>query len=199
MKKLNPPAAGRNEYYAKTREVWRKWLAKNHERCESVWLILYNKASKISSPNYAEAVEEALCFGWIDSKANKRDSQSRIQYFARRNPKSKWSGLNKERVKKLMKAGLMQKAGLEMVKLAKKSGTWTALDEVEALKIPEDLSTAISHNKRAHINFEAFPPSSRKIILYWILDAKRTETRKKRIRETVALAARNIRAHHYPT
>lgn len=184
-----------NELYPKTRIAWRKWLEKNHTKRENVWLILYNKASEKHNLTIAEAVEEALCFGWIDSKANKRDSESRFQYFARRNPKSKWSLINKDRVKKLMKLGLMQKAGLEMVALAKKTGTWTALDEVNALKVPEDLLAALLRNKNAKTNFEAFPPSSRKIILYWILEAKRPETRKARIKKIVALAAKNIRAN----
>jgi len=187
----------KKEFYAANRKAWRRWLEKNHDREESVWLIIYKKDSTKPSVYYPEAVEEALCFGWIDSKANKRDSESRFQYFARRNPRSKWSQLNKQRVKKLIQSGHMQKAGLAMIELAKKTGTWTALKEIDAIKIPGDLQKAFQRNKTAHKNFNAFPPSSRKIILLWIQDARRPETRKQRIMETVALASKNVRANHW--
>src|SRR3989337_4434914 len=105
--------------FAKTRSDWRKWLEENHERETAVWLVMYNKASATESINYEEAVEEALCFGWIDSKAVKRDDESRYQYFARRKPKSNWSKPNKLRVEKMNSLGLMTPSGQKLIDLAK--------------------------------------------------------------------------------
>lgn len=182
---------------AANRKVWRNWLAKNHEKETSVWLIMYHKKTSIPSIYYEEAVEEALCFGWVDSKGNTRDDQSSYLYFAKRKPKSNWSKPNKERVEKLTAQGLMMPAGQKMVDLAKQTGTWTALDQVEALTIPPDMQKLLNKNKTALKNFLAFPPSTRRGILEWILNAKRPETRQKRIEETVTLAAQNIRANQY--
>jgi uncharacterized protein YdeI (YjbR/CyaY-like superfamily) len=187
----------RKTFYAKDQKTWRAWLKKNHSKEKSVWLIIYKKDSSIPSVYYSEAVDEALCFGWIDSKPNKRDEESYFQFFAKRNPKSNWSKINKEKVAKLIKLGKMEKAGLEMVALAKKTGTWDALNEVEEIGIPEDLQKAFTKNKIAATNFEAFPRSTKKGILDWILNAKRPETRQKRINETVSLAEKNIRANQY--
>jgi uncharacterized protein YdeI (YjbR/CyaY-like superfamily) len=143
-----------------------------------------------------KAVDEALCFGWIDSVANKGNDKMYYQYFAKRKPKSNWSKVNKEKVERLLAEGLMHTSGLAMVELAKKSGTWDALNKVEALEIPGDLKKAFAKNKTAFKNFEAFPPSSRRGILEWILNAKKEETRTKRIQETVDLAAKGIKANH---
>ena len=183
--------------YAKNRNEWRKWLEQNHAKENNTWLIMYNKSSGIPTLSNEEAVEEALCFGWIDSKANKRDSESKYQYFAKRKPKSAWSKINRDRVTKLKKAGKMTPAGQAMIDLAKKSGTWTALEDIDSITIPSDLQTALMRNKTAMKNFEAFPPSSKKIILLWISTAKKHETRQQRIEQTVTLAAQNIRANHY--
>lgn len=157
---------------------------------------MFRKETAVPSLTYEQAVEQALCFGWVDSKANKRDDQSFYLFFAKRNPKSKWSKPNRERIAKLITKKLMTPAGMEMVDLAKKTGTWDALQQVEESIIPEDLQAAFDKNKPALKNFMAFPPSSKKIILGWILDAKRPATREKRVGETVLLAAKNIRAHH---
>lgn len=184
-------------FHAKSRKEWRKWLEKNHSTEKSVWLIIYKKESEIPSVYYSEAVEEALCFGWIDSKPNKRNEDSYYQFFAKRNPKSNWSKVNKAKIAKLIEKGLMQSAGLEMIEIAKENGTWTALDEVENLIIPDDLQELFSDNKTAFENWERFPPSSKRGILEWILNAKKPETRQKRIEETVSLAERDIRANHY--
>jgi uncharacterized protein YdeI (YjbR/CyaY-like superfamily) len=164
---------------------------------KSVWLIIYHKDSKTPSVEYEEAVEEALCFGWIDSKPNKRDADSYYLFFAKRNPKSNWSKANRERAEKMIKRGLMTEAGQAMIYLAKRMGTWVALKEVQDSVIPDALQELIGKNKKAFNNFNAFPPSSKRIILEWILNAKRPETRQRRIEETVALAARNIKANHY--
>ena len=182
-------------FYAKDRDAWRKWHEKNNNKESNVWLILYRKASEIKSVNYAEAVEEALCFGWIDSLKKKRDDDSSYQMFGKRKPKSSWSKLNKTRVKELIKQDKMTPAGMEMITLAKKTGTWTALDSVDKLIIPDDLQKEFNKNKKSFENFTAFSPSSKKIILAWILSAKKPETRVKRIAETVDLARKNIKAH----
>ncbi len=194
MKKLEN-AIG--EFYAKDRKSWREWLRKNHNKCQSIWLIIYKKESPTPSVYYEEAVEEALCFGWIDSKPNKRDNESFLQFFARRQPRSNWSALNKKRVEKLLEKGLMQPAGIAMIDLAKKTGTWSALDNVEALQYPPDLQKALSKNKIALENFNSFPKSVKKGILEWIGNAKKDETRKKRIDETVSKAGENIRANQW--
>ena len=184
-------------FRAKTRKAWRKWLEKNHAKKKGVWLVMYRKDSEVPNVNYAEAVEEALCFGWIDSVKKKRDTESSIQLFSQRKAKSNWSKLNRERVNKLTKQGLMTPRGQAMVDLAKRTGTWTALEEVENAVIPSDLKKLFNSNVIAFNNFQAFPPSSKKIILTWILSAKTPETRRKRIMETVTLAKKNMRANHY--
>lgn len=188
---------GIDTFYAKDRKAWRRWLEKNHADAASVWLIIYKKESGKASVYYPEAVEEALCFGWIDSKPNKRDEESYYQFFAKRNPKSAWSKVNKAKVEQLIKDGLMTPAGIAAIELAKKNGTWTALDEVDNSIVPDDLQMALNKNKKAKEYFEAFPRSSKKIILEWIHNAKRPETRQKRIEETVSMAENNLRANHY--
>jgi uncharacterized protein YdeI (YjbR/CyaY-like superfamily) len=186
-----------NSFYAKDRATWRTWLDEHQDSEKSVWLIIYHKDAGVPSVYYPEAVEEALCFGWIDSKPNKRDDKSYYQFFAKRNPKSNWSKVNKQKVTYLMEAGLMAPAGLQMIELAKQNGTWTALDEVDNRIIPYDLQTALNENAVALKNFMAFSRSSHKIILEWINNAKQPSTRQKRIEETVRLAAQNIKANHY--
>jgi uncharacterized protein YdeI (YjbR/CyaY-like superfamily) len=184
-------------FYAKSRKDWRDWLTENQSKQKSVWLIIYHKNSTMQSINYDEAVEEALCFGWIDSKPNKRDNDSYYLFFARRNPKSNWSKANRERVDKMIKEGQMTQSGQEMVDLAKRTGSWSVLESVQNSVIPGDLQEQFDKNKSAFDNFQAFPPSSKRIILEWILNAKRPATRKQRISQTVELASKNIRANHY--
>lgn len=188
---------GLKTFYAKNRAQWRRWLSKYGEKEDRVWLILYNKAAETTSINYVEAVEEALCFGWIDSKANRRDDESRYQLFARRNPKSAWSELNKQRVKELIRQNKMEAAGLSSVEIAKANGAWDALSSIDKLEIPDDLGKALAKNTKARKNFQAFPPSIKKQLLHWISSAKRPETRIKRIAETVSLAAENQRANQW--
>lgn len=144
---------------------------------------------------YSEAVDEALCFGWIDSAPRKRDERSYYLYFSPRKPRSKWSGVNKAKVENLLKAGKMADAGLRMVQLAKETGTWEALAEVDALTEPEDLAGALNANPESRKNWNAFAPSARRGILEWIHDAKQPATRQKRIAETARLAALNLRAN----
>jgi uncharacterized protein YdeI (YjbR/CyaY-like superfamily) len=186
---------GIQTFHATSRKKWRQWLEKNHEKEKSVWLIIYKKDSEVSSVYYPEAVDEALCFGWIDSKPNKRDEHSYYQFFAKRNPKSNWSRVNKEKVAKLTEQGLIAPAGYAMIELAKQNGTWTALDEVENITMPADLQTLFDKNKIAFEHWEKFPRSAKRGILEWIMNAKKPETRQKRIEETVKLAAQNIKAN----
>jgi len=185
------------QFYAEDRKIWREWLQKNQTKTKSVWLILYHKDSGKPSVTYDDAVEEALCFGWIDSKPNKRDDESSYLFFARRNPKSNWSKKNRERAERMISAGLMTSAGMEMITLAKDTGRWTALEEVQNSVIPTDLKEAFSMKPIAEKNFSEFPPSSKRIILEWILSARKPVTRQKRVEETVQLAEKNIKANHY--
>jgi uncharacterized protein YdeI (YjbR/CyaY-like superfamily) len=188
---------GVKTFYAKDRKSWRAWLSKHHEKEKSVWLIIYKKGAPKKSINYTEAVEEALCYGWIDSKPNKRDEESFYQFFAKRNPSSNWSKINKDRVKKLIDQGLMTPSGMAVIEQAKANGKWAALDDIENLLIPDDLESMLNANQEAAVHFEAFPRSVKRGILEWILNAKTPATRNKRIQETVTLAADNLRANQY--
>jgi uncharacterized protein YdeI (YjbR/CyaY-like superfamily) len=183
--------------YAVNRAAFRKWLEKNHTTKAGVWLVYYKKNSGKPSISYPEAVKEALCFGWIDSKANAIDDERYMQVFTPRKAKSGWSALNKKYFLELQEQNLMTEAGLKSIEIAKQNGQWESLDKVEALEIPDDLAKLFKKNKLAKANFEKFPPSSRKLMLGWIASAKREETRQKRIEEIVTLAAQNIRANHY--
>ncbi len=176
-------------------KAWRKWLEKNHTTADGVWLIFFKKHTGIPSLNWSEAVDEALCYGWIDSVANTRDADSYYQYFSPRKPKSKWSAINKAKVEQLLLNNKMTPAGMAMVNLAKQTGTWDALNEVEAGTIPDDLKKAFQKNKKALHYWDAFPKSAKRAILEWISHAKKEETRAKRIAETIRLAAQNIRAN----
>lgn len=182
---------------AKDRTAWRAWLAKHHAGSPGVWLVYYKKDSGQPSVVYAEAVEEALCYGWIDSRPNKLDDDRYMQLFSPRKPKSPWSKLNKDRVARLIQAGRMTPAGLAKIEQAKADGSWARYDGVETLSVPPDLKRALAANATARKHFGAFSPSSKKIILWWIHSAKKPETRAKRVAETVALAEKNIKANHY--
>ena len=142
-------------------------------------------------------MEEALCFGWIDSKGNKLDDERSMLWLAPRKPGTGWSKINKDRVEKLMTDGLMMPAGLARVEAAKQDGSWNALDQVEALEIPPDLKKALAAYKTAKQYFDAFPRSAKRAILEWISNAKKPETRARRIEETVSLAAKNLRANQW--
>ncbi len=176
---------------ARNRAEWRQWLAEHYRQGESIWLVTY----KGGELKYNDIVEEALCFGWIDSRPAKLDEKRTMLLLSPRKPQSRWSKLNKERVARLEAAGLMQEAGAAKVREAKRSGAWDALNDVDALIVPPDLTEAIARVKNASAYFAAFPPSARRGILEWILAAKSTETRARRIAETARLAGRNVRAN----
>ena len=185
------------EVYAQSRKDWRLWLESNHLKISQIWLVLYKKGSSLSSVNYEESVEEALCFGWIDSKPQKRDENCYLLFFSRRKPRSVWSAINKKRITKLAEAGLMQPAGLAAIETAKANGSWTSIDNVEAMIMPEELEYVFNTNPTARLFFDAFPASAKKGIYQWIASAKTDTTRMKRVLETVGLAEKNIRANQW--
>jgi len=184
-------------FYAASRKDWRNWLDQNAEKENSVWLIIHKKASPHPSIYYPEAVDEALCFGWIDSKANTRDEFTYFQFFSKRKPKSNWSKVNKIKVAQLIEQGLMRPSGLKMIEHAKSIGTWDALNEVEEIRIPDEMQKLFDQQPIAFRHWNLFSRSVKRGILEWILNAKRPETRTKRIVETVSMAAENKKANQY--
>lgn len=170
----------------RSRAAWRTWLQKNHARSTGVWLVIAKKGSGIASLTYNDAVEEALCFGWIDSLVNPIDDRLYKQVFTPRKPKSIWSALNKKRVARLVEAGLMTAAGLALVTLARKTGTWNTLDHVDALQPPPELQTALDQKPKAAAAWAALRPGAKKLFLYALVNAKRPETRAKRVAEIIA-------------
>ncbi len=181
--------------HPKNRKQWRQWLEKNHTTSPGVWLIYYKKESGRSRMSYAESVEEALCFGWIDSLPRKLDEHRSMLKFTPRKPKSVWSQLNKTRIEKLVQEGLMMPAGLAAIERGKQNGSWetlTASDDAAANNtVPEDLQKLFAKNKKAAAHFSNFPQSIRKQFLSWIDSAKRPETRTARLKQTILMAAAN--------
>ena len=175
----------------KSRQEWREWLQKNHTQKQSVWLIYYKKKSGVPTVMYSEAVDEALCVGWIDSKAKPLDEEKFMQFFSKRKAKSVWSKVNKAKVERLIGEGLMTKAGFESIETAKQNGSWTILDEAEALLIPKDLDDEFQKRPKAKNYFLGLSRSDKRNILQWLVLAKREETRQKRIAEIVELADQN--------
>jgi len=191
------PEPPENATHPLNRAEWRAWLEANHARPQGVWMISYKQATGKPRVEYAESVEEALCFGWVDSKGNKLDDERSMLWFAPRKRGSGWARPNKERIERLIAAGLMAPAGLAKIDAAKADGTWTLLDSVENLEVPDDLAAALDRFSAARANFEAFPRSARRGILEWIVQAKTAATRAKRIEETARLAQENQRANQW--
>ena len=169
-------------------KAWREWLAKNHKEEEAVWLVFHTVKSGKPSLTWSEAVDEALCFGWIDSKKVKIDQDTYHQYFCKRKPNSTWSKVNKDKVEQLKVENRMQKAGLAVIERAKKNGSWTLLDSVEALIVPEKLNLEFNKYEGARDYYESLSKSSKKLLLSWIVLAKREATKMKRI-QAIAEAA----------
>lgn len=192
-----PAIAPKNSVECETRSEWRAWLAENHKRDQGVWLVTFKKASKRWSVGYDASVEEALCYGWIDSRSNSLDDERSMLWFAPRRKGSNWSKSNKDRVAQLTKAGLMMPPGIAKVEAAKLDGTWTALDAIERLEIPRDLADAFAHYPGSSRNFEAFPRWVKRATLEWISTAKRPATRRRRIEETALLAQQNERPKQF--
>lgn len=178
----------------KTRTAWRAWLAKNHATHGPIWLATWKKGTP-HYLSYADIVEEALCFGWIDSTARGLDAERSMLLLAPRKPRSVWSALNKKRVAQLEASGLMQPAGRSKIDAAKQDGSWNALDAVERLEVPADLAKALG--RKGKTTFDAWPPFLRKQSLYWIEAAKRPETRARRIEEVAAAAKRGVRPERW--
>jgi uncharacterized protein YdeI (YjbR/CyaY-like superfamily) len=189
----SPSASTYPDVYCATREEWRLWLVQNHAISRGVWLVYFKKESGKVRVEYDSAVEEALCYGWIDSVVRAIDQDSYKQLFTPRKPTSNWSKLNKERAERLIANDTMTPAGLRLIDLAKTSGTWSALDEVENLIIPNDMQKLFDQYPNALVHWNAFSRSVRRGILEYILNAKRPETRLKRITEAVRCADQNIR------
>ena len=179
----------------KTRSDLRRWLSANHLQQQGVWLVTSKKPSKHYLP-YSDIVEECICFGWIDSLPRKLDKARTMLYISPRKKGSSWSKVNKQYVAKLQSAGLLHESGLQIIERAKQDGSWSFLDDVEALILPDDLDLAFSTNETARENWSAFPPSVKRGILEWIKNAKKPETRSRRIKNTVNKAAENIRANY---
>lgn len=182
---------------AASREELRAWLAANHRRTESVWLATWKKAAGAKHIPYDAIVEEALCFGWIDSRPQRLDAERSMRLLSPRKPGSAWSDANRERAERLIRDGRMTEAGLAKIEAAKRDGSWTRIAGAQTGAAPADLAAALARYPSAAGHFAAFPPSSKRIILEWIAQAKRPETRAKRIEETAEKASRNIRANHY--
>jgi len=183
----------KSEIYFINHIEWRSWLSINHDTSNGIYLILYKVESKKPSMRWEEAVQVALCFGWIDSTVKRLDHERRRQYFCPRNPKSPWSKLNKTYIENLITKKLMHQSGLIKIEDAKQDGSWKALDDVENLVIPEDLQTAFNNNNIAFKNYQTFAPSYRKSYLYWLNQAKREQTRLNRIEQIIQLCSENIK------
>ncbi|MHB9147175.1 MAG: YdeI/OmpD-associated family protein [Candidatus Amoebophilus sp.] len=184
-------------FYPSNRQQWREWLQENHAKKQSVWLIHYKIKSSMPTISWSEAVDEALCFGWIDSKAKPINEEKYMQFFSKRKAISTWSKVNKEKVQKLIDGGTMTKAGLEIIEIAKQNGSWAILDEVEALIIPTDLEDKFNTQPGTKNFFLSLSKSVRKNTLQWLVLAKRQETRQKRIKEIVELAALNLKPNQF--
>jgi uncharacterized protein YdeI (YjbR/CyaY-like superfamily) len=191
------PEPPENSVHPLSRAAWRAWLEANHMRAEGVWMISYKKAAGKPRVEYDEAVEEALCFGWVDSKPGKLDDERSMLYFAPRKGGSGWARPNKERVARLIAAGLMTPAGQAKIDAAIADGSWSMLDAVENLEIPDDLGAALDAYPAARANFEAFPRSAKRGILEWIVQARTPATRARRVAETARLAQENQRANQW--
>ena len=178
-----------------SRAEWRQWLAEHHADSPGVWLVYFKKATGQPSVAYAEAVEEALCFGWIDSYPRKLDAERSQLLFTPRQPRSGWSKVNKERLERLDAGGLLMPAGRAAIARARQNGAWESLDAAEAGAVPDDLAAALAADAVAGRNFAAFSLSARKMILTWVLGAKQAATRARRVAETARMAALNKRAN----
>jgi uncharacterized protein YdeI (YjbR/CyaY-like superfamily) len=182
--------------HATCTDDWRSWLADSGRSETRAALVVWHQDVATPSVRYQDAIEHALCFGWIDSKAMRRDEDSFYLLFSPRNPKSTWSRVNRRRAQRMIERGLMTAAGQELIDHARRIGTWEVNADADNLVIPPDLETQLAGNPVARANFLAFPASSRRLILHWVATAKKPETRRRRVDQVVLLAAENIRANH---
>jgi len=182
------------QVHAETVEEWRAWLEEHHADTPSVWLVSWRSGTGRPSVGYEPAVEEALCFGWIDSTHRALDDERTALWFTRRKPGSGWARTNKERILRLEADGRMTPAGRAVIDAAKADGSWTLLDDVEKLVVPDDLAAAFDRYPGSREQYDAFPPSARRVILVWIVQAKREATRAARLEQTARLAQEGKRA-----
>ena len=179
------------EFHPKNQQDWRKWLEKNHQTEDAVWLIFYKQSSTKANLTWSEAVDHSLCYGWIDSIKKTVDSESYKQYFSKRKANSTWSKVNKDKVEKLAADNVMKDAGFKVIDVAKKNGSWTLLDSVEALILPDLLLQEFKKHEGALAYYKGLSNSDKKILLSWIALAKRPDTKEKRAIEIAENAAQN--------
>ena len=180
-------------FYPTNQKEWRQWLKKYHASKQSVWLVYYKKETNKPTISWSDAVDEALCFGWIDSKKVSVDKETSHQFFSKRKAKSTWSKINKAKIEKLTANGLMMQAGLDSIEIAKQNGSWTILDDVEELIIPKDLEKAFKSKSGSKDFFLSLSKSVKKVVLQWLVLAKKTETRQKRINEIAERSFQKLR------
>ena len=188
---------GEDEVHPESIGAWRRWLERHHESSRGVWLVSWKSHTGKAAIGYEDAVTQALAYGWIDSKARTLDGDRSALWYSPRKPTSGWSRTNKVRVEKLLAEGRMTPAGQRAIDIAKENGAWSLLDDVENLIVPPDLAEAFDANRGAAEHWESFPRSVRRAILEWIVQAKRPETRGRRITETAEKAARGERANQW--
>jgi uncharacterized protein YdeI (YjbR/CyaY-like superfamily) len=187
----------RERVLVETRAQWRAWLRRHHETSVGIWLVRWKKATGRPQVSYEAVVEEALCFGWVDSRPSSLDEQRSALLLTPRRPRSSWSRINKQRIQALEAANQLAPAGRAAVERAKADGSWTALDQVETLVEPADLRAALDTDPPARAHWDGFPRSTRRAILEWIASARTDATRDRRVRQTVADASKGIRANQW--
>lgn len=185
------------EYCPYNKQEWREWLELNHKKEKAIWLIFYKKSSPQYNLSWSESVDEALCFGWIDSVKKTIDSEKYKQYFSKRKTNSVWSKVNKDKIDFLINEKLMQEAGYKTIEVAKRNGSWSTLDSVEALVVPEDLKKEFNERAGSLEYYESLSKSAKKILLAWIALAKRPETRQKRIIEVAENASKGLKPKQF--
>jgi uncharacterized protein YdeI (YjbR/CyaY-like superfamily) len=193
----DPRSQDREEVLVETRAQWRRWLRTHHATSQGIWLVRWKQSTGRPAPNYDDVVEEALCFGWVDSRPRSMDHDRSALLLTPRRRGSRWSATNKERVERLTRAGLMRPAGLALVEAAKADGTWSALDDVETLVEPDDLVAALTSVRGATAEWAAFPRSTRRAILEWLSTSRTEATRQARLRRIAGDAAAGIRTNQW--
>jgi uncharacterized protein YdeI (YjbR/CyaY-like superfamily) len=188
---------GDDQLHPETTEQWRAWLADHHTRTAGVWLVSWKKHTGRPALSYDQAVTEALAFGWVDSKPNKLDDERTKLWFSPRKPTSAWSRPNKERVGRLVAEGRMTEAGRRLVEAAQANGAWSKLDDVEDLVVPDDLAAAFARHPGSADQWQQFPRSARRGILEWIVQARKPETRARRVLDTAEKASQGERANQW--
>ena len=186
-------AAGLHAIHFAGCEQWRDWLSRHHNTETSIWLIFYKKHSPVLTVSYSDAIDEALCFGWVDGKVLPMDEEKYTRFFSRRKKNGTWSKVNKEKIERLIGEGRMTTAGFNTIEAAKQNGSWATLDEVEELVLPDDLKKAFRNKPKARRFFNGLCRSDKRNLLQWLVLAKRTETRQKRVSEIVNLSEQNMK------